>query len=167
MARVCTTSYVLDSLRVLLGAPYGATGARENRVTRRVIAALAGDALAAATLAACGGDDDDGAADATTAATTTGEMESMADLSGVKDYLLDHTGQLTGFTAQFKTDAQAYHDMAEASGFDYEQLWADNAAELTPLLEGMKNDWVEGNPYYERMEGVVAGTPSLAEYDVI
>ena len=31
----------------------------------------------------------------------------------------------------------------------------------------MKADWIEGNPYYERMEGVVAGTPSLAEYDVI
>jgi hypothetical protein len=31
----------------------------------------------------------------------------------------------------------------------------------------MKADWIEGNPYYERMEGIVAGTPSLAEYDVI
>ena len=27
--------------------------------------------------------------------------------------------------------------------------------------------WIEGNPYYERVEGVVAGTPSLAVYDVI
>ncbi len=27
--------------------------------------------------------------------------------------------------------------------------------------------WVEGNPYYERVEGIVAGTPSLAAYDVI
>ncbi len=27
--------------------------------------------------------------------------------------------------------------------------------------------WVEGNHYYERVEGVVAGTPSLAVYDVI
>jgi imelysin len=135
-------------------------------VTRRVLASLAAAALAAAGLAACGGDDDP-AADATTAASTTGEMESMADLSGVKDYLLDHTGQLTEFTEHFKADAQAYHDMAEAAGFDYQQLWADNADQLAPLLEDMKNDWVEGNPYYERMEGVVAGTPSLAEYDVI
>jgi hypothetical protein len=31
----------------------------------------------------------------------------------------------------------------------------------------MKADWIEGNPYYERMEGIVAGTPSLAEFDVI
>ena len=27
--------------------------------------------------------------------------------------------------------------------------------------------WIAGNPYYERVEGVVAGTPSLAVYDVI
>ena len=31
----------------------------------------------------------------------------------------------------------------------------------------MKALWIEGNPYYERVEGIVAGTPSLAEYDVI
>ena len=31
----------------------------------------------------------------------------------------------------------------------------------------MKAAWIEGNPDYERMEGVVAGTPSLAEFDVI
>ena len=136
-------------------------------MTRRVIASLAAAALAAATLAACGGGDDEQATDDTTAATTTGEMESMADLSGVKDYLLDHTGQLTGFTEHFRADAQTYHDLAESTGFDYGQLWADHADQLTPLLEGMKNDWVEGNPFYERMEGVVAGTPSLAEYDVI
>ena len=27
--------------------------------------------------------------------------------------------------------------------------------------------WVQGNPLYERVEGIVAGTPSLAAYDVI
>lgn len=31
----------------------------------------------------------------------------------------------------------------------------------------MKKDWIAGNPLYERMEGIVAGTPSLASYDVI
>jgi hypothetical protein len=34
-------------------------------------------------------------------------------------------------------------------------------------VTGLEELWIEGNPYYERMEGVVAGTPSLAEYDVI
>ena len=38
---------------------------------------------------------------------------------------------------------------------------------MEPLLRQMKAAWVQGNPYYERVEGIVAGTPSLAEYDVI
>ncbi len=57
--------------------------------------------------------------------------------------------------------------MAEEAGFDYEALWAEHGDDLAPMLEEMKANWIEGNPYYERMEGVVAGTPSLAEYDVI
>ncbi len=136
-----------------------------NRIS---IASLVAAALAVAALAACGGDDEP-AAEAMTAAAPTTEAEpgAPAELSGVKEYLEEHTELLTGFTAEFADDAQAYHDLAEAAGFDYEKVWSQNADELVPLLEGMKEDWVEGNPYYERMEGVVAGTPSLAEYDVI
>ncbi len=63
----------------------------------------------------------------TTAAATTTVTESTADLSGVKDYLLAHTGQLAGFTAEFKADAEAYHELAEAAGFDYEALWSQSA----------------------------------------
>jgi hypothetical protein len=135
-------------------------------VNRTTIASLAAAALAAAALAACGGDDES-AADETTSAPMTTETGSTADLSGVKNYLRDHTELLTGFTAHFKADAQAYHDLAESAGLDYEVLWTENANAVASLLEDMKADWVEGNPFYERMEGVVAGTPSLAEYDVI
>ncbi len=115
---------------------------------------------------ACGGDDESAAEDTTAAAPAT-ETGSAADLGGVEDYLLEHTGLLTCFTSQLQADAQAYHDLAEEAGFDYAVLWDERADELVPLLEKMKADWVDGNPYYERMEGVVAGTPSLAEYDVI
>jgi hypothetical protein len=134
-------------------------------VKQRSIASLAAAALAVAALAACGGDDES-AGEATTTSPTT-ETVSSSDLNGVKDYLLEHTGLLVGFTADFKADAQAYHDLAEGAGFDYEALWSESADELVPLLEDMKASWIEGNPFYERMEGVVAGTPSLAEYDVI
>jgi hypothetical protein len=104
---------------------------------------------------------------ATPAAAPATRSGSPADLSGVKDYLLEHTRLLTGFTAEFEADARAYHDLAEETGFDYAALWSVHADELVPLLESMKADWIEGNPFYERMEGVVAGTPSLAEFDVI
>ncbi len=127
---------------------------------------LAAAVLAAGALAACGGDDEPAAVETTETAPTTGTA-STVDLDGVKNYLLEHTERLADFTARFKADAQAYHELAESAGFDYEALWSESADELAPLLEDMKADWIEGNPYYERMEGVVAGTPSLAEYDVI
>ena len=132
----------------------------------RALTAVAA-AIVAVGLAACGGDEDAAAEETTSQGAATTEVASAADLGGVKDYLLDHTDRLTGFTSEFKADAQAYHDLAESSGFDYQELWNNHAGRLAPLLEGMKSDWVEGNPCYERMEGVVAGTPSLAEYDVI
>jgi Imelysin len=135
-------------------------------IQRRSIASLTAAALAVAALAACGGDEAS-ADEETTSAPTTTETESTADLSGVKDYVLEHSSLLTGFTSDFKEDAQAYYDLAEAAGFDQEALWSQSPDEVAALLEHMKADWIAGNPYYERMEGPVAGTPSLAEYDVI
>ena len=135
-------------------------------IRARGIVSLVVMGIAALALAACGGDDEP-AADDTGAATTTTEATAAPQLDGVKDYLLDHTEQLTGFTADFKSAAEEYHALAEEAGFDYEALWAEHGEELAPMLEEMKASWIEGNPYYERMEGVVAGTPSLAEYDVI
>jgi hypothetical protein len=139
--------------------------------TRTFLGTAAALGTLALSLAACGGNED-GAGDASTGATlaattAAAETASAADLDGVKSYLLEHTGLLVGFTSGFAADAKSYYDLAEAANFDYEQLWADQQAEVAPLLEQMKEDWIEGNPYYERMEGVVAGTPSLAEYDVI
>ena len=34
-------------------------------------------------------------------------------------------------------------------------------------MEKLKQSWIDANPLYERMEGIVAGVPSLAEFDVI
>jgi hypothetical protein len=72
-----------------------------------------------ASLAACGGDDDSSAADpGTTEATTT---TSTAKLAGVKDYLGEHTSLLTGFTSEFKADAEHYATLAQAAGYDSER----------------------------------------------
>jgi Imelysin len=132
----------------------------------RTIASLLAAALAAGTLAACGGEGEP-AAEATTTAPSRAVAASPPELDGVKRYLLDHTRLLTGFTARLEDDARTYYDLVEAAGFEYGALWSAHRAELAPLLARMKADWVRGNPYYEQMEGVVAGTPSLAEYDVI
>jgi hypothetical protein len=74
---------------------------------------------------------------------------------------------MRGFAVDFRRVADRYYALAKASGFRYGRLWATERAEVARLLERGKATWIRGNPYYERVEGVVAGTPSLAVYDVI
>ena len=88
-------------------------------------------------------------------------------LAPVKQYLLKHTARLTGFTKSFATEARRYDALAASAGYDYAELWRTRRAEVRRTLSQAKSAWIRGNPYYERVEGVVAGTPSLAVYDVI
>src|SRR3954471_12234748 len=114
---------------------------------------------AALTIAACGGVD--------SAKKTTPTPEASTDLSAIKTYLLDHTQRLSRDVATMKDNAQQYHDLAEQSGFDTKKLLADHQPEVAKLLGDAKKTYVDANPAYEEMEGVVAGVPTLADYDVI
>ncbi len=119
---------------------------------------------AALALGACGSDDD-GSAGATTAAETTAAVS--IDYRSIQDYLYDHTRRLVDDTATLQRDAEAYHALAEESGFDYEQLLATRRAEVARLVRALQRDLRTANPSYEEMEGVVAGVPELADYDNI
>jgi hypothetical protein len=88
-------------------------------------------------------------------------------LTPVKTYLLQHTTQLQQFARDFRTIADRYDGLAKQVGYDHAKLWRTKRGHVAPLLQIAKSTWIRGNPYYERMEGVVAGTPSLAVYDVI
>ena len=89
------------------------------------------------------------------------------NLAPVKAYLLRHTALLTGFTRDFRGVANRYYALAQSTSFDYARLWRARRTAVAADVTRLKQLWIEGNPYYERMEGVVAGTPSLALYDVI
>ena len=117
-------------------------------------------------LAGCGGGDESvesaGPAEARTEAVGT-----ASELAGVKRFLGDHTDRLAAFTVELDRLSSHYADLARQEDGDLAALWAARADEVRPLLAQMRTAWVEGNPAYERAEGIVAGTPSLAEYDVI
>ncbi len=89
------------------------------------------------------------------------------NLTPTKTFLLDHTTKLRAFTVRFRREANRYYALANATDFDYTELWQSKRSAVKPVLARSKALWIEGNPYYERVEGVVAGTPSLAVYDVI
>jgi hypothetical protein len=108
-------------------------------------------------LAACGGDDDD---DTTTAA------DSGTDLTAVKDYLTDHSAALSEQATRMRELGDEYYALAEEANFDYAAMLEQNREEVQRILEESKAAFTEANPSYEEMEGIVAGVPRLAQYDV-
>ena len=118
-------------------------------------------AVAALALAACGGSDDK--AEGTPAPAAA----EQADLGAIKTYLLAHTERLKQSTAQLRTDAEAYYALAERAGFDYAKLLDEQRPEVAAAVRKIQDDHVKANPDYEEMEGVVAGVPELADFDVI
>jgi len=95
------------------------------------------------------------------------ENPPSTDLSGIKTYLLDKSSELTSSSKSLKEASDKYYTLAESAGFDYAALWESNPAEVSAALSDAKSAWMTASPLYEQMEGIVAGTPSLAEYDVI
>jgi hypothetical protein len=115
---------------------------------------------AALSLAACG---DSGSDKKTPAAATPAGQ----DLSAIKTYLLDHTKRLQADVGKLRANAEAYHKLAASSGFDTKRLLAEHRDEAAKLMKDAKAIYIDSNPAYEEMEGVVAGVPELADYDVI
>jgi hypothetical protein len=128
---------------------------RKRPLSAPITAALATLAIGAV---GCGGDDDE---DGTTAAS-----DSAANLTAVKEYLTDHSARLAEQTTRLRELGEEYHALAEDTNFDYERMLAENRQDVRRILDGSKAAYVEANPSYEEMEGIVAGVPRLAQYDV-
>ena len=117
-------------------------------------------AAVAALVAGCGGDDPEPTQPQQPAAAAT-------DLSAVKDYLLDHTSRLQADTAKLASQADAYYALAKSAGFDYAKLLREQRPAVAAAVTKIQADYKTANPSYEEMEGVVAGVPELADFDVI
>ncbi|MGL4610510.1 MAG: imelysin family protein, partial [Trueperaceae bacterium] len=93
-------------------------------------------------------------------------LANEADLSGIKSYLLGQTTNLKTATEDLQSLSNEYYALAEAANFDYAGLWEGKGSEVATLLEDARVAWMNASPLYEGMEGIVAGTPSLAQFDV-
>jgi hypothetical protein len=98
---------------------------------------------------------------------TAQTADAAANLESVKAYLIEHVGKSKAGTAEVLDQAERYYDLAETSGFDYQVLWDAHGPEIAGLLSDARQAWVEeASAKYELSEGLVAGVPSLAYYDV-
>jgi hypothetical protein len=89
-------------------------------------------------------------------------------LQAIKDYLVEHIDKIVAGNTEVLGFAQEYYDLAESYDFDYQQLWDEHGQELIPKIEQARQQWADdssGN--YELSEGIVAGVPSLAYFDLL
>jgi len=102
------------------------------------------------------------AAEAPTSASAT-----SADLDSVKRYLQENANTLLKAGAdKLKADADAYYDLVKAANFDYKQAWGNGSA-IRPLFADMRAQFNTAHTGYENIEGIVAGVPSLSNFDTI
>lgn len=102
----------------------------------------------------------------TSAPSTSAAPAAQADLSGIKDYLVQKADGLQQDTAALKQVSDRYYELAKVANFDYAALWRDHRADATATLLEARKAWMVASPAYEQMEGIVAGTPALAQFDV-
>lgn len=94
------------------------------------------------------------------------ENSPEINLTGIKQYLLSKSADLQKETSALKQTADAYYELAKGANFDYAALWQGKTAAVAQLLADAKAQFVRANPAYETMEGIVAGVPELADFDV-
>jgi hypothetical protein len=121
-------------------------------------AALAATAMAAALMLASCGDDSSGESDE--------QGATSAQLAPIKDYLVEHADDLKTHVERLQQVADDYYALAESEDFDYAAVMREHQPEVEELMTEGKAAFVEANPNYEEMEGIVAGVPRLAHYDV-
>ena len=118
-------------------------------------------------IAACGGGEKPDATSTPKSSPAAAAAAQQADLDAIKSYLLEHTERLNTSVGLLQRDAQEYYNLAKASNFDYARMLKEHPEEVRTAIKELQGAHVQANPDYEQMEGVVAGVPSLADYDVI
>lgn len=130
--------------------------------------------MLALTLAACtSAPADDGNAEevaATAAPAEEASSEAMPEgvnLDAVKEYAVGHAAEMKVGADELLAVSQRYYDLAAENGFDYAAMQEANAEEIDGLISAARAAWLNASEAYELDEGIVAGVPSLAYYDVL
>lgn len=92
--------------------------------------------------------------------------QMSADLLPIKAYTQSNAGDMQAATATLRAVAGDYNELLTAHGFDYQAAWSAQAEELRLLVDAGRDAWVAASTAYELSEGIIAGVPSLAYYDV-
>jgi hypothetical protein len=90
---------------------------------------------------------------------------SSVDLAPMKDYAIENGNQMQTHTTALEGQAEEYYEILSAAKFDYQAAWETKGERLAELMAGLRESWIQAHIYYELEEGIIAGVPSLADYD--
>ena len=96
----------------------------------------------------------------------TAAASAQTGLDSIKSYLSSKTELLVSQTAELEALSDRYYALAEQTNFDYAALRQGHVAGVAVILSEAREAWTVASPLYEQVEGIVAGTPSLAQFDV-
>lgn len=92
------------------------------------------------------------------------EAEGLAQ---VKGFTLEHNAGLVSEAQRLRDVVEDYAGIIEAHGGDYAAAWAAEGRVLSQSVDAIRSAWLAASSEYETIEGIVAGIPSLAHYDLI
>jgi Imelysin len=153
--------HVCESVERLIGpSSYAAHNPKGTGSMRRLYPLIA---LIAIAVSACG----QPAAAPTPIPTQTPGSPTQADLGAIKAYLVERSAALKSDTLRLRQLGDEYYLLAEESRFDYRALVDTAPDRAAPLLRDARAAWLDASPRYEQIEGIVAGVPSFARFDLI
>lgn len=88
-------------------------------------------------------------------------------LANVKQFTLDHSRQLVAQAELLEAGIAGYHEVIAAHGGDYTAAWTADGTRLAEQISAIRSLWLEASNQYETIEGIVAGIPETAKYDLI
>ena len=92
------------------------------------------------------------------------EAEGLAE---VKAFTLEHNAALIDEAKKMQATAEGYAAIIEAHGGDYARAWEAEGSKLATAVKDLRAHWLAASNQYETIEGIVAGIPSTAKYDLI
>lgn len=88
-------------------------------------------------------------------------------MDAVKTYMVEHATRMLENSKKLSNAAERYYQASKTFRFDYGALWQKDRPNVVGWVSEMKKAWLSAHNNYEEVEGIVAGIPTLAQYDLI
>jgi hypothetical protein len=94
------------------------------------------------------------------------DAAKTVNLDAIKNYVVQNNENMLKDTTKLFELSSQYFAIIEDNDFNYDLAFKNNSAEIASILDQSKESWLSASTYYELNEGIIAGVPILADYDV-